>query len=266
MSKPLAPLTPVAPEQLTQCFDGISLEQLNSKAAMMERLDNKYIISGATLQAAARHLAEHFDILEIDGERRFTYDTCYFDDEHYSSYFSHHQGRRRRLKVRVRKYVEASLCFVEIKLKALRGSTIKKRFNHAVEQSSSLDESALGRISDICTGFYGERLYGSLAPVLNMRYRRMTLVAKQGGERMTIDGNLTFSSAEQTLDVSQDAFIVETKSANGMGIADSILRLFHQHPTPHCSKYCVGMAALKLVPRYNHFLPALRQLGLATAV
>lgn len=265
MSKPLAPLTPVAPALLTGCFDGISLEQLNSKAAMMERLDNKYIINGATLQAAIRYLAEHFDILEIDRERCFTYDTCYFDDEHYSSYFSHHQGRRRRLKVRVRKYVEASLCFVEIKLKALRGSTIKKRFNHAVEQSGSLDEGDLGRISDICTGFYGERLYGSLAPVLNMRYQRMTLVAKQGGERMTIDGNLTFSSADQSLDVSQDAFIVETKSANGMGIADSILRIFHQHPTPHCSKYCVGMAALKLVPRYNHFLPALRQLGLAAA-
>ena len=102
MSKPLAPLTPAAPALLTGCFDGISLEELNSKAAMLERLDNKYIVTGETLQAAVLYLAEHFDILEIDGERRFTYDTCYFDDERYSSYFSHHQGRRKRMKVRVR--------------------------------------------------------------------------------------------------------------------------------------------------------------------
>lgn len=257
MSKPLNHTLPM------QSFDGISLEQLNSKAAMMERLDNKYIVHGSILQAAATHLAEHFDILEIDGERRFTYDTCYFDDENYSSYFSHHQGRRKRLKIRVRKYVEANLCFVEIKLKALRGSTIKKRFNHAVDQVDVLEKSDFKRIGDTCTDFYGERLYGSLSPVLNMRYKRITLVAKEGGERMTIDGNLTFNSADKTLDVSQSFFIVETKSANGMGIADGILRIFHQHPTPHCSKYCVGMAALKLVPRYNHFLPALRQLGLA---
>lgn len=265
MSKPLAPLTPAAPALLTGCFDGISLEELNSKAAMLERLDNKYIVTGETLQAAVLYLAEHFDILEIDGERRFTYDTCYFDDERYSSYFSHHQGRRKRMKVRVRQYVEAKLCFVEIKLKALRGSTIKKRFNHAVEEHGRLDKQDFTRILDTCTEFYGERLYGSLAPVLNMRYRRMTLVAKQGGERMTIDGDLSFSHADQTLDIAQDAFIVETKSSNGMGIADGILRRFHQHPTAHCSKYCVGMAALKLVPRYNQFLPALRRLGLAAA-
>ena len=59
MSKPLNHTLPM------QSFDGISLEQLNSKAAMMERLDNKYIVHGSILQAAATHLAEHFDILEI---------------------------------------------------------------------------------------------------------------------------------------------------------------------------------------------------------
>lgn len=257
---------PFSPVQLTRHFEGISLEQLNSKAAMLERLDHKYIIQGSTLQAAANHLAEHFDILEIDGKSRFTYDTCYFDDEKYSSYFSHQQGRRRRLKVRVRKYLEADLCFVEVKLKALRGSTVKKRFAHEISQYESLDNGALTSIDDACTAFYGERLYGLLSPVLNIRYKRITLVAKQGGERMTIDGNLSFSSANQTIDVGQDTFVVETKSANGMGIADSILRLFHQHPTENCSKYCVGMAALKLVSRYNQFLPALRKLGLASAI
>ena len=38
MSKPLNHTLPI------QSFDGISLEQLNSKDAMMESLDNKYIV------------------------------------------------------------------------------------------------------------------------------------------------------------------------------------------------------------------------------
>ena len=32
------------------------------------------------LRRAAAELAKHFDILEIDGCRTFTYETCYFDD------------------------------------------------------------------------------------------------------------------------------------------------------------------------------------------
>ena len=100
----------------------------------------------------------------------------------------------------------------------------------------------------------------TLQAVIEMRYQRVTLVAREGGERMTIDGNLWFSIGERSRTTRPDVFIVETKSANGNGIADKILRALHQHPTSRCSKYCVGMAALEAVERHNKFLPALRKL------
>src|SRR5690606_29225387 len=112
-----------AHDWLVAPFAPLSLDQLNQKAAMLERLDNKYVVRAEVLQEAIKALAARFDILDMDGMRAFTYETCYFDDEALHSYFDHHQGRRRRCKVRVRKYSDAQLCFVEVKLKDKRGLT-----------------------------------------------------------------------------------------------------------------------------------------------
>lgn len=103
-----------------------------------------------------------------------------------------------------------------------------------------------------------------LAPVIGMQYERITLVAKAGGERTTIDTALRFEAANVTRTVRPDMFIIETKSKRGNGIADKILRAMHMHPTKRCSKYCIGMAATGQVARKNRFMPALRRLHLLT--
>ncbi|ENO91037.1 VTC domain-containing protein [Thauera sp. 28] len=255
MSHPNDPTPPLFGD-----FHPISLEVLNAKAAMLERLDNKYVVRENVLRAALAELAQHFDVLEIGGKRAFTYETCYFDDDGLHSYYDHHQGRRRRCKVRVRKYTDAQLCFVEVKLKDKRGITVKKRLDYTVDKYGTLDEQACAHIDRSYRNLYGEPFRHRLQPVIEMRYQRVTLVAREGGERMTIDGKLLFSKGERSLSTRPDVFIVETKSANGNGIADKILRALHQHPTSRCSKYCVGMAALEAVARHNKFLPALRKL------
>ena len=81
-------------------FEPISLEALNGKAAMLERLDNKYIVPAARLLPAFEAFRDIFDVLEIDGKRTFTYATRYFDDEDQRAYRDHQQGRRKRCKVR----------------------------------------------------------------------------------------------------------------------------------------------------------------------
>ena len=246
----------------TQRFEAISLEQLNASAAMLERLDNKYIVSSETLIAAAEQLSEAFDVLDIGGIRAFGYDTCYFDDPLAQSYHDHHQGRRKRCKVRVRKYRDAGLCFVEVKLKDKRGVTIKRRLPYDAGLFRVLDARAMAHVDAAHRDIYAEAFQADLRPVIEMSYRRMTLVAKAGGERMTVDGGIGFRADGLWCPVAPDVFIVETKSARGNGLADKVLRGLHAHPTPGCSKYCVGMAALRKVKRINQFLPALRRLGL----
>jgi len=250
---------------LERVFDPISLATLNSKAEMLERLDNKYVVGAAELRPAAAELAKHFDILEIDGRRAFTYETCYFDNADRQSYFDHHQGRRRRAKVRIRKYIEAGLCFVEVKLKDKRGATVKKRLPYDPAKFGALDRTALAFVRRAYFDQYRQELPYELSRVVDMRYVRMTLVAKEGGERMTIDNEMRFFALGSSHAIDDDHFILETKSANGNGIADGILRSLHQHPTKHCSKYCTGVAILNHGTKHNRFLPALRKLGSSPA-
>lgn len=243
-------------------FAPISLEALNGKAAMLERLDHKYIVPADRLQAALAAFAPIFDVLEIKGKRAFTYATRYFDDPAQRAYYDHHQGRRKRCKVRVRHYVEANLSFLEVKLKDARDVTVKKRLPLEAPLAQ-LDQRCMDFIDDCYSGLYGEAFDAWLFPVIAMEYRRITLVAREGGERLTIDTGLHFAADDAARQVAPDLFIIETKSARGNGIADKILRGLHLHPTGSCSKYCIGMAALGQVQRHNRFLPAMRKLQLA---
>lgn len=248
-----------------ESFRAISLEELNAKAAMFERLDNKYVVREAVLGRAMPELGRHFDILDMNGKRVFTYETCYFDDEKHSNYFDHHRRRRQRFKVRTRTYTDAGLCFVEVKLKDKRGITVKKRLGYALHKYGTLDDAGVAHVRRSHEAQYGIPFERALEPVLQMSYRRTTLVAKAGGERMTIDSRIRFGDDDSATALDEALFIVETKSAHGHGVADAILRRHHQHPSKGCSKYCVGMSATGSVERCNRFRPVLARLGLLPA-
>lgn len=244
-------------------FDAISLEELNGKAAMLKRLDNKYILTAEAFRPALKKFSDHFDVLEIAGKRAFTYVTHYYDDPEKRGYYDHHQGRRKRCKVRVREYVDAGFSYLEVKLKDKRNITVKKRLRIA-DKANPLNSEALAFINEKYCEIYDEKFGKTLHPVIAMRYERITLVAKEGGERMTIDTSLQFEANGRSRKVHPEMFIIETKSARGNGIADKILRGLHLHPTKRCSKYCIGMASTGAVQRHNRFLPALKRLRLVS--
>lgn len=247
---------------LTGGFAPISLEELNSKAEMMSRIDNKYVVDRWALERILPALLEEFDILEIDDRRAFTYDTRYFDDPDCSAYYEHHQGLRKGFKVRVRRYSDAGLCFLEVKVKGKRGMTVKNRQSYDPADLGELTPEAFDYAKGVYTGHYDKAFDYDLRPALDIEYQRITLVAKEGGERMTIDGKLSFRNEKKRLEAPNDVFIVETKSALGRGYADKALRAVHARPTKKCSKYCIGMAALGAVSRWNRFMPTMRMLRL----
>jgi hypothetical protein len=247
--------------QTLSAFAPVTLEQLNDRAAMLERLDNKYIIPADRFRPALQAFADHFDVLEIGGKRAFQYVTRYFDDGELRAYHDHHQGRRKRCKVRIRTYVDAGFSYLEVKLKDRRQVTVKKRLK-LPGKLDRIDAGAMAFVDDCHRALYDVPLGRPLAPVIGMDYERITLVARAGGERMTIDTSLRFDTADTHREVRPDMFIVETKSPRGNGLADAILRGLHLHPTAACSKYCIGMAACGLVARSNRFRPTLRRLDL----
>ena len=255
--------TDLALSWLLQPFQPISLEALNEKAEMLERIDNKYVLQRASLERILPDLAARFDILEIAHRRAFTYDTRYFDDPALSAYYEHHQGLRKGFKVRIRRYVDAGLCFLEVKVKGERGMTVKHRLPHDPGDTENLSSQAFDFARTTYSSHYGKPFEYDLQSALDVRYRRITLVARDGGERMTIDTDLQFRDSGKALKLGTDTFIVETKSAQGRGFADKCLLAVHERPTRRCSKYCIGQAALGKVVRFNNFLPTMRKLKIA---
>lgn len=227
---------------------------------MLTRLDNKYVVSADTIADLAPVLAAHFDILDIEGKRRFGYQTCYFDTPAMTSFHHHRQGRRQRSKVRTRHYLDANLCFVEVKLKTLRKVTVKKRLVHDPKTLEHLPAQALDFVEACHHAEYGRSAPDGYAAILKMKYKRMTLVAHDGGERLTIDSDLQFWTDDTAMQTAPDMYIIETKSRFGRGLGDQILRQNGHHPPGSCSKYCIGLAAVGAVPRINRFLPAFRRL------
>jgi hypothetical protein len=250
----------------TSPFNSCDLEAMNDRTSMLTRIDNKYVVQAPDLEALLASLTERFDILEIGDLRAFTYATCYFDDAERSAYYEHHQGKRKGFKVRTRRYLEAGLCYVELKMKEKRGTTIKQRLEYDYDGYDALNPEALQFIKNGYLNHYGKHFTYQVAPVLEIEYRRLTLVSKDRKERMTIDTQLVFRSSGQHLYVPHGVFIVETKSVNGRGQADQCLRAQHHHPIKRCSKYCIGMAALSEVSRFNHFMPTMRMLNVSPSL
>ncbi len=250
---------------LTEPFTPIGLKALEAKAGMLERIDNKYVLEQHVLEKAIPELVQHFDILDINGCRAFNYETCYFDDVACRSYFDHHQSRKKRIKVRMRKYLEAGMCFVEVKLKDKRGMTVKKRLRYDMAKFGVLDQVAEDFVHECYSALYHRAFPHAISRNLDMHYRRMTLVAKNGGERMTLDNGVQFQMDGSERQIDSSLFIIEAKSAKGNGVADRILRRLHQHPTKHVSKYCTGLATMRSGVKHNNFRRALNKLGLLAA-
>jgi hypothetical protein len=111
--------------QILQTFEPITLLEMD-RVKLMNRVDTKFAFSVNEFLKFLPELRENYRILEIEGTRTPFYESLYFDDQDFSFFKDHHNGRTNRFKVRFRKYVESNLTFLEIKHK-LKGRTHKSR-------------------------------------------------------------------------------------------------------------------------------------------
>lgn len=244
-------------EPYTRAFQSVSLDELNQSAALLDRQENKYLLEPGQFLGLIDELAEQFNILSINGQRQFNYKSLYFDSDDLVGYTYHNQGRtKRRFKVRTRSYVDSDLCFFEVKLKDKRGGTIKKRIPYEPDDYRTMTDQARAFLDEVYFSVYGLRFEHELAPQIEIGYNRITLVAKDTAERMTIDFNLTFSGRDKTLPV-RPMLIIETKSPTGRGIADGIMRAHNIKPRS-CSKFCLGANLLAFKVKHNRFKPLLK--------
>lgn len=243
-------------------FAPINLAELDSTAGLMTRRDKKYILHSSLVSQLLKQAQDYYSILEIDGIRSFGYNSTYYDSPCLSTYKSHHQMRRRRFKVRRRQYLDSGINKFELKYKSTRSQTIKKRIDSPSGFFERLRSEEIGFIEHHLDEYLRQGMprLDSFQNVIDVFYKRITLVSKDGGERVTLDSQLKFSNKKQHKELDPNTWIIESKSSNGRGFADRLIKSLGQRPTKHCSKYCVALASLDNVEKKNQFAGALRNL------
>ena len=168
-------------------FSPISLAEMD-RVKLMNRIDTKFAFRIGLLEELLHELKSEYKILEINTIRTPKYESLYFDDERFSFFQDHHKGKTDRFKVRIRKYVESNLLFLEIKHK-FKGRTDKKRietqdFNPIFEEKQQL--------------FVDKQLKKSMSlnPTMWNTFQRLTLVHNVLNERLTLDFNIEFKFGE----------------------------------------------------------------------
>jgi hypothetical protein len=214
-------------------FEKISLDEMNG-VSLMKRVDTKFILTESQLSEILFQIQEDYKILEIDGERLMEYSTLYFDTQNKICYKDHHNGKAKRFKIRMRKYLVSDICFLEIKKKNNLGITNKTRTRikdfETILSSQSKEFISDSQINNLL-----------LEPVLYNNFNRMTLVNKYFSERVTIDTNLSFrlQGKEKKLD---KLIVIEIKQ-EGKRLNTTInkaLKSMSILPT-NFSKYCIGI-------------------------
>jgi hypothetical protein len=251
---------PPSPARIAESFPAVGLGDVEAVAALQDRVDTKYVLSLPGFAALGERLLGTHAVLEIDGRRAFHYHSTYFDTANLTAFRDHVQERRRRFKCRSREYVDSGLCAFEVKLKGLRGRTVKHRMAYDPARRDELSEPALAFLRETVERAYGRAPDGDLRPALAVAYTRITFAAPALCERLTCDFELAFSAPDGTSGrLAQGTVIVESKSPRGNATADRALRALGARPEGVCSKYCLGVGFTHQHVKSNRLRPLLRR-------
>lgn len=226
-------------------FKPVSLERLNS-LRLMKRMDKKYVFNINKLDELLNKIKDYYEVLEIDNEQIFEYQTDYFDTPNLETYLTHHNKRLNRYKIRLRHYVVNDKTFLEIKKKTNKKRTIKKR----------IESVKLDTVNDESLNFIKSNVNietGNLTKSITNSFSRITLASFETKERITIDFNLKLKLNENSKQLTHIA-IAELKSErekarSAFANALKELKIYQRG----FSKYCIGIALLQPNIKKNSF-------------
>lgn len=240
-----------------------------NQVALMNRVDDKYLISVDDAAELLMHLQNDYSILSNHDQYLFTYETQYLDDDNLSYYQQHHNGQLSRKKVRLRHYVNTKNYYLEVKTKNNKRRTIKQRcaINNlpAGQTLRALSDIQLENIlADHTATAIPLDAGTALKPSLMVSYQRITLLNTTNKERLTLDLNVEFTSllTGQHYELAQ-LVILELKRELKMQKSSFSAWIKQRHIRPiNFSKYCMGSVLTHRERiKINRFKPVLRHLN-----
>lgn len=232
-------------QKLLGSFTRIGLNEMD-EVKLMNRVETKYVFSSVKLPDLLFRLSGSYKVLAINNIMISPYHTTYLDTSDYLFYTQQVRGKLSRHKIRYRKYESTGLSFLEIKKKTNKNRTIKWRIENELNSNSPDDDAAK---------FIKKYLPDSLPdlrPVLINGFNRITLVGKEFKERITLDYNLSFASPDGKISEFPYLAIAELKREchNCLSPFGTVMK--HSGIQPNrFSKYCIGSALIKAMPRKN---------------
>jgi hypothetical protein len=240
-------------ENILLGFETLSLAE-TERFELMERTETKFLLNVSLLPQFLQHVEPDYLVLEVDNFRIQRYESTYYDTAGFSMYFAHHSGKEGRFKIRVRRYVESAISFLEVKFKNNRGQSKKDMIPIAEINPVTGNEQNLFLTQK--SGFGME----TLAPKLQSDFSRITLVGKSDSERLTIDFEIGFKNGGRAAQLPFLA-IIEAKQARLISSpAIKVLRGMNIQ-THSISKYCLGVVLLFDQLKRNNFKPILFQIN-----
>jgi hypothetical protein len=231
-------------DHIIGALPAVSLQELDERAALLRRTDTKYVLDESAFRELLNTLAPDYDVLEIDGRRRFAYRSVYFDTPDLRCFRDHVEDRLPRFKARTRTYEDTGHCVFEIKLKVGHGETDKRQIDHALDQADQLDERATACLQQALADIELEPPERPLEASLRTSFTRITLAARNRSERVTCDLSIHLERpGDGTARLRDGLVVVESKSEHGDSPADQALTRQGVEPVS-LSKYRTGIALL----------------------
>jgi hypothetical protein len=243
-------------------LDGVSLAELGT-AALMERVDTKFLLPAALAPEAVRRCGAWYHALEVNGRRPCGYRTTYYDTADLALYHAHHAGRGTRRKVRVRTYLATGERYLEVKLRTNGGRTVKSRLRVPDGRADVLAHPDARPLLDPVLRPAGPshaaRSPGELREVVEVDYTRLTLVGRDGAERVTLDLLLAFATDDGAASFPGVAIAEVKQARHGRSCFLAAMRALGCRPVS-ISKYCLGVASLHDGAKKNHYKPLLHRI------
>ncbi|PDP87605.1 molecular chaperone [Glycomyces fuscus] len=241
---------PDVPAPVLAALRPMSLAEINERAALVTRTCRKYLVPVELLEPLFADAGERFGVLTIDGRRDFRYSSTYLDTPGLRTFHDHRQGRRVRFKVRTRTYVDTGARMFEVKLKGARGITDKTRTAYAGPPDRMTPEARRFLDDTLCS--YGIEAPDVLVASAVTDYRRTTVVALSGEERVTVDTGLVGYRAGWSVRMRPDAVLLEVKTRGGLTATE---RRLHEYGVREArfTKYGATVAALEPRLRGNRW-------------
>ncbi|MFK7780075.1 MAG: polyphosphate polymerase domain-containing protein [Candidatus Gracilibacteria bacterium] len=245
-----------------QDFGTISLTELNATASYLKRMDKKFLLNYKQFSKVLDELMEDFYVLEINGKKIFSYDNIYMDTPDYLFYNQHQDKKKSRTKVRTRYYIDSNLAFFEYKQK-IKGITSKYRYEFPSEEHGFMTRGKTRFFEGVWQSMYENTKTPKISPSIKTKYRRITLVSKDGSERLTIDFDVRANDLRDNKSTEvnlKNLIIVESKSLNKDCLSVRIMKKHNIKKAKSCSKYSLGVVYSGLAKKYDTFTATMKQI------